>query len=161
VKQVTNVAQKYAASQCANPLQMSTLGATAALVNLLGLFGFWMDTYATTLGLNGGGPFHLPEMTQDGVPSTMPLILDIDFAPVNLAKKAGMSVGICIQMLRMDQGNAANAIAGMLGENQDTILAQYVRALHPEIVAELNAKAAAVVAVEDAAPSPTQVYQAA
>ena len=149
MKQVVDVNQKYAASTCNNPLQMSTLAATAALTTLLAPFGSNPDTYAITLGFSGG-PFHLAEMTADKVPPTKPLLLDVDLTLPD-GQHAVVNVGLAIEFLRDDQGNGANAIAQILNGNQDTILAQYVRAKHPEIIAELNTAAAAVVAVEDAA----------
>jgi hypothetical protein len=155
MKQTVDVAKKYGACVAPNALENSTLAAAAALASYLKPFVTVLDTYvnppsAGFVAADGAVPrYSLAEMTTDKVPTNIALLLYLDVQPLSGGKIDPINVGITIQELRFQPNDAAGAIAKAIGGNSDTVLSLFTRAVYGNVVADLNSKAAAVIAVED------------
>jgi hypothetical protein len=150
-----DVSKKYSGCRAENPLENSTLAAAAALAALLAPFVSVVDTYVlppSSGGMNPDGSitrYSLAEMQADKVPANMPLMLYLDVQALAGGKVNSAIVGITIQDLRLQPNDAAGALAKAIGSTSDTVLALFTRALYGNVVADLNARSAAVIAAED------------
>ena len=152
---VVDVNKKYA-SVANSGEQGSTLAAAALLAKLIQPFASVTDTYVQPLSAGVMSPdgsiprYSLAEMTADKVPGDKPLDLYIDVQPLNGGPVRPCNVGITIQELRNSPQNPATAIAQALGlASADTVLAGFTRAFYPQVEADFEARANAVVMSED------------
>ena len=152
MKVTTDINAKYSVCIAPNAADNSPIKAGQALAGILTPFGMVGDLYVVPPSAGdpttGGVRYKLPEMQADGVPTTMPLALMLDFTipgkPVN-----PMNVGLSIQFFRANPTNGARALSEITGLDANTVLAQFTRLYAPSIEGNLTAACANVVAVEE------------
>jgi len=143
MKTTVDVKAKYGACVAPNAEENSTLGAAKALKDLLSPIVSIVNTWAGNT--TNAKQFDLAQMTLDGVPDSTVLSLNLEWG------NQLHNVGVTVNELRLMPANGLSALGEITGISTDSILANYVRAKHPEILDGMTAAASAVVKTEDSA----------